>query len=146
MAKAKRRRSVVPRGPVADTVDMPALMAGLFEHMTAGGSVRDYASKVGHDEARLRRWANADEYATQYARAREVQADADVERALEVAAQAAKGEVEPNGARLLVDTLKWRAARFHRNRYGDKATVELTGDPEKPVQHVWKVGDREIPF
>ena len=76
------------------------------------------------------------------------QADVDVEEALHVATQAAKGELDPNAARLLVDTLKWRAARFHRNRYGDKASVEVTGDAERPVEvrHRWRFGDQVVEF
>lgn len=146
--KLPTKRKAAPSGPVADAVDVDAIMTGLFAHMAAGGSVRAYAATVGHDAALLRQWANTEKFASQYARAREVQADVDVEEALHVATQAAKGELDPNAARLLVDTLKWRAARFHRNRYGDKASVEVTGDAERPVEvrHRWRFGDQVVEF
>lgn len=151
MAKRARKavtRKSAPSGPVADAVDVDAIMSGLFAHMTDGGSVRAYAKKIGREAALLRQWANTDKYATQYARAREVQADVDVEEAVDIAQRTAQGLLDPNAARLLVDTLKWRAARFHRNRYGDKASVEVVGDPDKPVEvrHAWKFGDREVTF
>lgn len=148
MAAKKARKAKAPTA-VAPAIDRAAIVLALFEAMHRGVSVREYAAERGVPESTLRQWANDDEFGAQYARAREVQADVDVERAMEVADRAARGEYEDvQAARLLVDTLKWRAAKFRPRRYGDKAELLLTGDPEKPIEvkHRWRFGDQEVEF
>lgn len=76
-----------------------------------------------------------------YARAREDQADTLADEILEVARSKTDpdemGKVD-NGAvqekRLLVDSLKWRAAKLGPKTYGDKLQQEHTGSGGGPIQ------------
>lgn len=145
---AKKKRTAKPSTAVAPATDRSAILAALFDAMRLGTSVRQYAASIGVPESNLRLWASAEEYAAQYAHARGLQADAHVDEMLDVARRAASGELDPQGARLLADALKWRAVKFRPRDYSDKAELLLTGDPEQPVEvrHRWRFGDQEVEF
>lgn len=116
-----------PPKPTPRTPDKGALALEVLRRMREGESLRSIAASVGVPYSTLQTWMVETVPEGQYARAREAQADAHADEALAVAAQAARGELDPQGARLLVDTLKWRAAKFHRHRYGDQQQVEHSG-------------------
>lgn len=86
------------------------------------------------------KWLGENEaFASQYARAREAQADCKFEEAWEIAEKATAESVQV--ARLQVDTIKWQASKLAPKKYGDKVAV-TGGDPEqgdKPVQHALTV-------
>jgi hypothetical protein len=74
-----------------------------------------------------------DEFSTQYARAREEQADAMDDEILDTARSTTNENAQ--AARVQIDAFKWRAARLAPKKYGDKldinANVSLTTDPEE---------------
>ena len=115
--------------------DKGAIVLEAVERMRAGDSIREIAQSTGIGYSTLHGWLADSLDADQYARAREAQADAHVDRALAVAEDASRGALDPQGARLLVDTLKWRAARFHRSRYGDQAKIEHAGEVGLTVRY-----------
>jgi len=41
------------------------------------------------------------------------------------------GELEPAQARVLIDTLKWKAAKYYPKMFGDKQQIDHTTDGEK---------------
>lgn len=41
------------------------------------------------------------------------------------------GELEPAQARVLIDTLKWKAAKYYPKMFGDKQQIDHTSDGEK---------------
>jgi transposase len=109
-----------------------AAIKTLLESMREGHSVREVAKQLGVHEATLRRWtAESDAVATQYAHAREAQADAHADKALEVAENATPENAQ--AARLLVDTLKWRAAKFRPRVYGERTALEHSGPDGGPM-------------
>lgn len=66
--------------------DRKAIGAALFERMAAGGLVKDACEEIGVSPATVRKWAAEDaEFGAVYARAREEQAHAWAEKALDVA-------------------------------------------------------------
>jgi hypothetical protein len=65
-------------------------------------------------------------FAKQYARARELQADAKFDEAWEIAETATVEDVQVS--RLKIDTIKWQTAQLAPKKYGDK--VALTGGDE----------------
>ena len=72
----------------------------------------------------LFKWMRENEsFATEYARAREAQAEGYVDKILEIT------ETEPDvqRARLKVDVIKWHASKMKPKKYGDKITQEHTG-------------------
>ncbi len=100
---------------------------------------------------------NHAEFSEQYAHAREMQADALFDEALEIADDAAGDWTEDgNGkraldhehvqrSRLRVDTRKWAAGKLAPKRYGDK--IQHTGDGGGPIRvrpDLSKLTDEEL--
>ena len=89
------------------------------------------------------KWLRIDNtFAQQYAQARELWADAEFDRMMEIADTVREGQkvkTLPDGtkevttgdmvdrAKLQVDTRKWALARMMPRKYGDRMTQELTG-------------------
>jgi hypothetical protein len=63
-------------------------------------------------------------FATQYADAREAQADAFVD---EMQAIADDKSLDPNDRRIRIDTRKWIAAKMRPKKYGDRTDVSVSG-------------------
>lgn len=64
-----------------------------------------------------------------YARARENKAemvDSEMDR---IMADLESGKINPNAARVLIDTLKWKASKYYPKMYGDKLDVTSDGQP-----------------
>lgn len=83
------------------------------------------------------------EFAEQYARAKEAQADAMAEDMLDIAdmppAIGEKGTVDSGDVahmRLRIDTRKWIASKLKPKKYGDKIEQEIKGDMSLTVQLV----------
>lgn len=92
-----------------------------------------------------------DEFAKQYARAKEESADALFEEILDIADDARNDWMEKHGkdgevqgyllngehvqrSKLRADVRKWAVSKLKPKKYGDK--LELSGDPDKPIQTV----------
>lgn len=74
-------------------------------------------------------WVRSDEdYAKRYAHAREVQADLLADEMLDVARSSSNETFQ--GDRLLVDALKWRAAKLRPKVYGERQHIEHSGNVE----------------
>jgi hypothetical protein len=65
------------------------------------------------------------EFAAQYARAREDQAEAHADRIIEIADDEG---IDPNHKRIMVDARKWVASKLKPKRYGEKLDVEHAGN------------------
>lgn len=100
----------------------------LLERLATGESL----AAVCRDDAMpglrtVMRWAVENEsFGTEYARAREAQAEFMDDLILTTAEKA--GE-DPQAARVKVDAYKWRAAKLAPKRYGDKIDVTSGGEP-----------------
>ncbi len=92
-------------------------------------------------------WIDKDEdKLQQYARATELRADIIFEECLQIAdKQGADVYKDKDGnertdhnviqrSRLQVDTRKWMAGKLRPKKYGDKSTLELEGNEEKPIK------------
>lgn len=76
------------------------------------------------------RWAkDNDDFGTEYAQAREAQAEVMDDKIL-TAADGAKAD--PQAARVQIDAYKWRAAKLAPKRYGEKIDVTSGGDKIEP--------------
>jgi hypothetical protein len=64
------------------------------------------------------------DFAAQYARAREDQAEAHADRIIEIADDES---IDAHHKRIMVDARKWVASKLKPKRYGDKAEVEHSG-------------------
>ena len=76
-------------------------------------------------------WLRTDEdYAKQYARAREDQAALISEETLKIADDATD---DPNSRRVRIYARQWFLSKIHPKKYGDKITQEHTGEGGGPV-------------
>lgn len=71
------------------------------------------------------------EFSVNYARAREWQAD---RFASEVISIADDNKDDANSRRVRVDARKWAAGKIMPKKYGDRASIDLGGQPGNPVQ------------
>ena len=105
--------------------------AQIVQHIAEGGTLRSAADLIGVDQSTITRWLQDEsrtEFRTQYAHAREAQADAFADEIVDVARDKVR---DPAQARVLIDALKWAAGKRKPKVYGDK--VVLGGDPDAPV-------------
>ena len=63
------------------------------------------------------------EFAANYARAREDQADHDADKIGDIAEQVVKGQVDPQAARVAIDAYKWAAGKRKPKVYGEKLAI-----------------------
>jgi len=81
-------------------------------------------------------WLRVNErFALNYNEARNESADADFEQIGDIAQDVLRGDVEPNVARVAIDTIKWIAGR-KKSKYSDKMVI--SGDKENPVELILK--------
>lgn len=107
----------------------------ICERLAAGESLRAICRADGRKAHTVLKWKDDHpEFAAQYARAREDQADALADEAMEIADASVGGmTADVAAARLRWDARRWFASKLAPKRYGDKVTQEITGG-DKPVQ------------
>lgn len=66
------------------------------------------------------------ELANQYVRARENGIDSQAEEMHDLEMRVLSGDIDPNAFRAAMDARKWRMARQHPRKYGDKQSIEQT--------------------
>jgi len=100
----------------------------ICEQLADGISLRTIckAAKMPARSTVFKWLANVPEFADQYARAREAQADTMFEDVLDIADTATPEEVQV--ARLRVDARKWMAGKLRPKVYGDKLDVAHSGE------------------
>lgn len=117
------------------------LFDAICERIANGESLRSICVDEGMPNQRaVMRWLEADEaLQQQYARSREQQADTIFDECLQIADKA----VDPQIARLRIDTRKWMAGKMRPKVYGDK--VALTDGEGGPLQVVIRRHAEEKP-
>lgn len=114
----------MPRG--RPSIYSQELADRICERLVAGESIRAICSDDGMPTwPAISKWLNEKpEFAIQYARAREDQAEALADRIIEIADDES---IDAHHKRIMVDARKWVAAKLKPKRYGDKAEVEHSG-------------------
>jgi hypothetical protein len=112
-----------------------ALFDTICERIADGESLRAICREDGMPrKASVMRWLAADAtLSDQYARAREMQADALFDDCLTIADDTSR---EPNDRRMSFDARKWMAGKLRPKVYGDKAVIE---GPGENGEHLHKV-------
>jgi len=97
----------------------------MCELIADGRSLREITVVDGMPDLRtIRRWLRDNEsFRLQYVRAKEEQAETYEEMMLSTA----RNEEDVNRARLIVDTMKWTAAKLKPKKYGDKIDMTTNG-------------------
>lgn len=132
------------------TLYTPELAAEICAHIADGKSMRS----ICRDEhmpalSSVFLWiSNNPEFSEQYARARDMQADAMAEDMLDIADTPPQmGERGIDSAdvadkRLRIDTRKWIASKLKPKKYGDKLEQEIKGEVGLTVQ-ILRLGDEQ---
>ena len=74
------------------------------------------------------------EFADNYARAREDQADTDADAINSIIERTLDGEIDPQTARVAIDGLKWTAGKRKPKKYGDKLDLNHSGDLDVSIK------------
>ncbi len=114
--------------------DIPAIL----EDIAGGASLRKACADRGINSSNADRFIEASsEWKRQYAHARDMRADLYGERGMTLAMAAATGQmyeghkIDPSGARVALDAIKWHNGKMSPKRYGEKLT--LGGDEDNPL-------------
>ena len=106
----------------------PAKADTICDEIADGKSLRSVcARKAMPDKKTVLRWLRQNgDFRAQYARAREAAADAAYEDIVEIERALRAKEMHPNTARVLIDSIKWRASKLKPKVYGDRSQVDVT--------------------
>ena len=116
----------------------PETANAILERIANGESLRNIASAEGFpSRPTIYGWLSSNkEFADQYARAREEQADTYAD---EIAAIADDESIPADSRRIRIDARKWVACKLKPKKYGDKVQTEHSGPDGGPVRHSVKV-------
>ena len=111
---------------VAD--DVEAIQTRFLAEIQAGRSLRQVCKDDGMPHAStVMRWMQASpEFANRYTRARTAQADVLFDRMEAVEEAVAAGTMDSHAARVVLDSMRWRAAKLAPKVYGDRLDVSVT--------------------
>ncbi len=120
------------------------LLDAVCDGIATGKSARKMCIELSIPRKQLWEWLNEDEsFKSQYAHAREEQADFYADEIVEISDDGKRDYVvDADGnkivdqdhiqrSRLRVDARKWYASKVAPKKYGDK--LELSGDPDRPI-------------
>ena len=115
----------------------PEMGERICQHLADGMSLLSIAGLEGFPtEGCMRNWARKPEYSdqefiTSYARARIDGCDSQFEELREIEDRLAGKEgttpIDPNAARALLDSIKWRLAKMIPDLYGERTHIEHSG-------------------
>lgn len=122
----------MPSGFFIDMAYDPKIAKTVCERLTKGESLQTICKDRGHPHINtIMDWLREnEEFAVQYTRAREAQADYLAEAILDIADDES---LPADSRRIRVDVRKWYAGKVRPKKYGDKQII--AGDEDSPVQH-----------
>ncbi len=93
-----------------------------------GRSLRQVCGDEGMPDFRtVQRWIVSDgHFAVKYARARVAQADTLFDRMEEVEEAVSNGTMDSHAARVVLDSMRWRASKLAPKVYGDRLDVQVS--------------------
>ena len=100
----------------------------IVEEIQTGRSLRQVCSDAGMPNIRtVTRWLTANaEFAHRYARARMAQADVLFDRMEAVEEAVTAGTMDSHAARVVLDSMRWRASKLAPKVYGDRLDVSVS--------------------
>lgn len=121
------------------SADREAVMEAVLEAMCRGETVDGAAKAQGVASGTVRQWFARDEaWRGRYREARLIQGQAMAEEAVRIAREATNYSTSVD--KLLIETLKWAAAKANPAEYGEKQTVEHQGSQQLQVKIVEEDG------
>jgi Asp-tRNA(Asn)/Glu-tRNA(Gln) amidotransferase B subunit len=100
----------------------------VITEIQTGRSLRQVCKDDGMPDFRtVQRWIVSDaQFAVKYARARVAQADTLFDRMEEVEEAVSAGTMDSHAARVVLDSMRWRASKLAPKVYGDRLDVSVT--------------------
>ena len=113
---------------VYDDVTKNVMVDSLLVQIEAGKSMREVCRMDGMpDHTTVIRWMRDDAFlATRYARARMAQADVLFDRMEAVEEAVSAGTMDSHAARVVLDSMRWRASKLAPKVYGDRLDVSVS--------------------
>lgn len=113
---------------VYDEATKNAMVDSLLVQIEAGKSMREVCRMDGMpDHTTVIRWMRDDaSLATRYARARMAQADVLFDRMEAVEEAVSAGTMDSHAARVVLDSMRWRASKLAPKVYGDRLDVSVS--------------------
>jgi hypothetical protein len=113
---------------VYDDATKNAMVDSLLVQIEAGKSMREVCRMDGMpDHTTVIRWMRDDaSLATRYARARMAQADVLFDRMEAVEEAVSAGTMDSHAARVVLDSMRWRASKLAPKVYGDRLDVQVS--------------------
>lgn len=113
---------------VYDDVTKNVMVDSLLVQIEAGKSMREVCRMEGMpDHTTVIRWMRDDaSLATKYARARMAQADVLFDRMEAVEEAVSAGTMDSHAARVVLDSMRWRASKLAPKVYGDRLDVSVS--------------------
>lgn len=113
------------------------LAAAICERISLGESLRSICREEGMPEKlTVLRWLSQDDqFCTQYARARELQADTHAEDVVDIS----DTETDPARARVRIDARKWFASKVAAKKYGDATLLKHADADGNKIQAIVNV-------
>jgi len=113
----------------------------ICDWLSCGGSLVEFTKQEGTpDEKTVYRWlASNEQFRQKYAHARNLHAEREAERIVEIADDL---DIPPEHKRYMIDARKWTASKLLPKKYGDKLDITSDGkaikgyeviDPSKTV-------------
>ena len=111
-----------------DDATKSVMVETLLEQIEIGKSMREVCRMDGMpDHTTVIRWMRDDAVlATKYARARTAQADTLFDRMEAVEEAVAAGTMDSHAARVVLDSMRWRASKLAPKVYGDRLDVSVS--------------------
>ena len=110
------------------TDDVAEIQDRVVDAIQTGRSLRQVCSDDGMPDFRtVQRWIVADgQFAVKYTRARVAQADTLFDRMEAVEEAVTAGTMDSHAARVVLDSMRWRASKLAPKVYGDRLDVQVS--------------------
>lgn len=110
------------------TDDVAEIQDRVVDAIQTGRSLRQVCSDDGMPDFRtVQRWIVSDgQFAVKYTRARVAQADTLFDRMEAVEEAVTAGTMDSHAARVVLDSMRWRASKLAPKVYGDRLDVSVT--------------------
>lgn len=133
MAKEPKAKGAPPAPIMGRPTDYSTSLSDeICDHIAEGKSLASWCRDNSTGYSSVMRWLETHEYFREnYRRARLHSADADADLANDVRDRVIAGELAPDIARVVLDSIKWTSGKRNPKKYGER--MVLAGDEDAPI-------------
>lgn len=129
-----KRKQSEPHGTQARKAGRPSIFSdtladAICDRLAEGESLRTICTDTNMPNRRtVLRWADTKpDFAAKCARARDAQADWELDEMAKIEADVLGGRLDPTAARVVLSSKQWRASKLAPKKYSDRIMQEHTG-------------------